>query len=99
MSACEFCKNKGHKHVTVWYNERVKLSYDGEPPFQIVRFPLLCKDCLKKFKTLDKVIFYDSAEFEKHMQNDVENVYDSLLSGIVDECEYLEHAYEIYNKM
>jgi len=70
-----------------------------EPSFQLVNFFLLCEDCLVKFKKLDRVIFYDSIEFKKHMTGEVKNIYDSLLSGvnIVDECEYLENAYKLYN--
>lgn len=99
MSICDICKKNGHKHVTIWYNEWVKWEYDGSPPFQKVMFPLLCKDCLTKFKKLDKVIFYDDYEFRKDMNNDAKNIYDSAMSSIVDENEYLEHAYEIYNNM
>ncbi len=98
MCNCEYCNKKGHKHVTIWYTQQHTWGYTRDPPFQVVRFPLLCEDCLKKFKELDKIIFYDASEFKKHMTEDVENVYDSLMSN-VDECEYLENAYEIYNNL
>ena len=99
MSKCDYCKKKGDKHVTVWLNKCVIWGYTRDPPFQTVLFPLLCRGCLAKFKKLDKVIFYDKDEFNKHMNGDIKNIYDATMSNIVNESEYLNNAYELYNNL
>lgn len=97
MDVCKFCSKRGHKNVTVWYNQRVKWCYDRSPPFQTVEYVLLCQDCLERFKRLDKMVFYDRREFTRDMGRDSID-YESLKGlGDYTQNEYLQNAYDIYN--